>query len=110
MKSFAKGIRAGSRVHQGQTIGYVGSTGRTTGPHLHYELLRFNKQINPNSIKMLPSGKLGGADLNKFKAVVAKLNKEFTDYQPPAENALTVEVIEEAAAEDAKGKMETLSN
>ena len=51
-----KNIRVGKRVLQGKTIGYVGSTGRSTGPHLHYEVLRNNKQVNPMSIK-LPAGK-----------------------------------------------------
>jgi len=51
-----KNIRVGKRVLQGKTIGYVGSSGRSTGPHLHYEVLRNNKQINPMNIK-LPAGK-----------------------------------------------------
>lgn len=51
-----KNIRIGKRVLQGKTIGYVGSTGRSTGPHLHYEVLQNNKQVNPMNIK-LPAGK-----------------------------------------------------
>ena len=51
-----KNIRVGKKVLQGKTIGYVGSTGRSTGPHLHYEVLRNNKQVNPMNIK-LPAGK-----------------------------------------------------
>ena len=51
-----KNVRVGKRVLQGRTIGYVGSSGRSTGPHLHYEVLRNNKQINPMNIK-LPAGK-----------------------------------------------------
>ena len=51
-----KNIRVGKRVLQGKTIGYVGSSGRSTGPHLHYEVLRNNKQVNPMNIK-LPAGK-----------------------------------------------------
>ena len=51
-----KKIRIGSRVSQGKVIGYVGSSGRSTGPHLHYEVLRNDKQVNPMNIK-LPSGK-----------------------------------------------------
>jgi len=51
-----KNVRVGKRVLQGKTIGYVGSSGRSTGPHLHYEVLRNNKQINPMNIK-LPAGK-----------------------------------------------------
>jgi murein DD-endopeptidase MepM/ murein hydrolase activator NlpD len=51
-----KNVRVGKRVSQGKTIGFVGSSGRSTGPHLHYEVLRNNKQVNPMNIK-LPAGK-----------------------------------------------------
>jgi len=57
MKNFAKGINAGKKVRQGQIIGYVGSTGMSTGPHLHYEVLINEKQVNSQKLK-LPSGKV----------------------------------------------------
>ena len=57
MSKFAKGIRSGVRVRQGQTIGYVGSTGKSTGPHLHYEVLIDGKRVNSQTLK-LPSGKI----------------------------------------------------
>jgi murein DD-endopeptidase MepM/ murein hydrolase activator NlpD len=67
MTRIAKGMRRGKRVRQGQIIGYVGSTGRSTGPHLHYEVLRGGRQVNPLKIK-LPSGeKLKAADLASFQ-------------------------------------------
>ena len=56
MSGFGKGIKSGSRVQQGQIIGYVGSTGRSTGPHLHYEVLINNKRVNSQKLN-LPSGK-----------------------------------------------------
>ncbi|MDA0998506.1 MAG: M23 family metallopeptidase [Proteobacteria bacterium] len=66
LKGFARGIRAGKRVEQGQVIGYVGTTGRSTGPHLHYEIHLNNSQVNPLSVRM-PSGRvLAGAELDKF--------------------------------------------
>ncbi len=67
MNRIAKGVRPGKRVKQGQVIGYVGSTGRTTGPHLHYEVLRAGRQINPLKVRM-PSGiKLKGEALVAFQ-------------------------------------------
>ena len=67
LSGFKKGISKGVRVNQGEVIGYVGSTGRSTGPHLHYEIIYQNKQINPLTLK-LPSGKiLEGKELERFK-------------------------------------------
>ena len=57
MKNFARGIKEGLRVKQGQIIGYVGSTGKSTGPHLHYEVVENGKKINSQKLK-LPSGKI----------------------------------------------------
>ena len=57
MSKFANGMKAGRRVKQGQVIGYVGSTGKSTGPHLHYEVIENGKKINSQTLK-LPSGKI----------------------------------------------------
>ena len=74
MSKFAKGIRSGVRVKQGQTIGYVGSTGKSTGPHLHYEVLINGKRVNSQKLK-LPSGKvLKGNDRKIFETKKIKLN------------------------------------
>ena len=74
MNGFAKGIRPGTRVKQGQIIGYVGSTGRSPGPHLHYGVIRNGKRVNPLTIKASASENLRGKNLTEFKRQVAKIN------------------------------------
>ncbi len=65
MSKFARGIKSGVRVKQGQTIGYVGSTGKSTGPHLHYEVIINGKKVNSQKLK-LPSGKILKGDERKL--------------------------------------------
>jgi len=72
MKSFARGIKAGKKVRQGQVIGYVGSTGMSTGPHLHYEVIVNGKKVNSQTLK-LPSGKtLKDEERKKFEILRIK--------------------------------------
>tara|TARA_R110002110_G_scaffold306963_1_gene520704 strand:+ start:337 stop:1641 length:1305 start_codon:yes stop_codon:yes gene_type:complete len=77
MKAISKNARKGKRVRQGQIIGWVGTTGRSTGAHLHYEVLRGKSQVNPLSIK-LPTGKrLTGTDLANFRDLRREIDREF---------------------------------
>lgn len=69
LNGFARGIRAGKRVDQGDIIGYVGTTGRSTGPHLHYEVHLNDTAVNPQRLKIAATGKkLDGAEMDRFKA------------------------------------------
>lgn len=73
LSRYAPGIRTGQRVSQGQVIGFVGMTGAANGPHLHYEVLQANAQINPMSVKVPTGRKLAGAELAQFRREVARI-------------------------------------
>ncbi len=74
MSKFGRGIKKGVRVKQGQIIGYVGSTGMSTGPHLHYEVIENGRKVNSQKLK-LPSGKiLKGNDRKKFEVAKIKID------------------------------------
>ncbi|HET6519539.1 MAG TPA: peptidoglycan DD-metalloendopeptidase family protein, partial [Geminicoccaceae bacterium] len=74
LKGFARGLKHGSRVRQGDVIGYLGSTGLSTGPHLHYEVHRSGEQINPLSIKQTVAQVLAGGELARFREHVAAID------------------------------------
>lgn len=69
LSRIARGIRRGAKIDQGQVIGFVGSTGISTGPHLHYEVRINNKLVNPLSIKSAPDRSITGSEKNKFAVV-----------------------------------------
>lgn len=74
LSAYAKGIKPGVHVHQGEVVAYVGSTGLSTGPHLHYEVMKAGQKINPQSAKIPQGGVLNAAEIADFKAQRAKIN------------------------------------
>ncbi len=95
MNGFAKGIRRGSHVRQGEVIGYVGTTGQSTGPHLHYEVYISGKPMNAMTLKLPTGRKLAGAQLEAFKSEKARIDA--------IRDAEITEKVLVAAAEPAPG-------
>ncbi|MFM9862457.1 MAG: M23 family metallopeptidase [Micropepsaceae bacterium] len=73
LSRIARGIKPGAKVRQGQVIAYVGTTGRSTGPHLHYEVMLKSRQINPMGVKLPTGRELTGKDLLAFQANVSRI-------------------------------------
>ena len=82
MSRIAPGLRKGAKVSQGQVIGYVGSTGWSTGPHLHYEFRVAGQAQDPNKFKSLAQQPLSPAELSRFRMAAAEMNHRFSLLAP----------------------------
>ncbi len=98
LNGFRKGIRKGKRVEQGDVIAYVGSTGRSTGPHLHYEVHKNGKAVNPQRLKIATGVALKGADLDKFKKIRDEIDALRVEDGQPIGEAPAVVAEDDAAA------------
>ena len=89
MSRFRSGYKVGSRVRQGDIIGYVGSTGKSTGPHVHYEVRRYNKPVGLKSLHLQSNRDLTGIDKQLFANNIHALQARFKALLPELQNIVS---------------------
>lgn len=103
MSRLGPGIKPGVAVRQGQVIGFVGSTGMSTGPHLHYEFYRAGHPVNPLAQKFAMQASLGGKDLDRFRGMSTQYAKQLKN-APQVEHAASADKPKEAVPQLARGE------
>ena len=98
-------VNRGQSVRRGQVIGYVGSTGLSTGPHLHYEMYRGGRAIDPASVQYVTRAQLSGAELKRFKDALARIKT----VAPGAALAELEQTATEVAAEEPEREIDKLA-
>ena len=93
LRGFAKGIKVGARVSQGQVIGYVGSTGRSTGPHLDFRLWKGSTPINPLKVPQKPSEPIAKENREKFERIKTRVIAELEGDVPDSMKVTNLENI-----------------
>ena len=93
LRGFAKGIKVGARVSQGQVIGYVGSTGRSTGPHLDFRLWKGNTAINPLKVPQKPTEPISKENREKFERVKERIMAELNGEVPDSMKVKNLEML-----------------
>lgn len=91
LSRYAKGVRPGVRVRQGQVVAYVGSTGMSTGPHLHYEVWHKGRRVNPVGAKVPQGSVLAGAELARFKAEKVRVERLLAQGSAPAQTLASLD-------------------
>ena len=91
LNDFKSGLSQGDRVSQGDVIGYVGTTGQSTGPHLHYEVLRNGEQVDPMSLDLPTGDVLEGDERERFNHYVASVDRQFAELVPETQVAESAE-------------------
>ncbi len=97
LSRYGKGIRPGVRVTQGQVIGYVGTTGRSTGPHLHFEVMQGGTQVNPKKVASLGTDKLNKAQLAQLQGAIKQYDAQFASLIAKTEPKLAQNTATSAA-------------
>jgi len=92
MRAFRNGLKKGSRVTQGQTIGYVGTSGRSTGPHLHFEVFRQGHQVNPLKLGDFGAPRIDGGEFKRFKAEMARVETKVATARDTDTNVASAEL------------------